>query len=326
VGAGRPEVLHRVGPPRLPGPGGPDQRGRGRRQPERHGCGPDAEIGRHERVPVAERPHRHGLDRPRADPRQGQQRAPGLLDVAPRGQVERAAGQGPDQPQHRLPPGVGQGQHRRVDLGQPVRGREQVGQPAVRVLDRVAARLDQAAGVGARRGRRHLLAQDRADGELVRMRRPGDAPSRGGVQQRRQHRVGGKDRADRGRVGVQVEQGPAPGHSGRLVRRVGEPEPGTDHPGSGVRNRQRDHAGAARQPQRAPVRAVAPLLHPRDRRRHQVAEQVVREQRFAERQRDLDRREQHDVTPTRWPAQSQWSGGVTVSKWTPLSSPRSRWA
>ena len=157
---------------------------------------------------------------------------------------------------------------------------------AVRVVDRLAVGAHQPPGVRAGRGGRDLLAQHRPDGELGRVRRPGDPPSGRGGHQGCEDRVGGEVPVDGGRVGIQVEERAAARDRGVEVAVVGQRERGIHVLGTRLRRSQCDHARAVRQPDRAAVGAVAPLLDAGHRGGHEVPEEVVREQGWAERQAD----------------------------------------
>ena len=81
---------------------------------------------------------------------------------------------------------------------------------------------DQGAAELAPGGDRDLLAQHRADGELVRIggaRGPQSRPQR---DQRRERGIGAEPLADRVRVGVQVEQAPDPLGRRRQVAQIAE--------------------------------------------------------------------------------------------------------
>ena len=125
-----------------------------------------------------------------------------------------------------------------------------VGQPAGRVVDRLAVRLHQPARVSPGRRRRHLLAEHRAYGELLAVDRARH-PAAGRLDdQRREHRVGAEQVVDRDRVRVEVEHPAAAADRDREVALVGERELAGDV----VRHRpQRDDTVAVRQPQRAAV-------------------------------------------------------------------------
>ena len=83
-GGQRPQVRHGVAPPRAPGLGRGDEVGRVVGQAEGTRRPADAEVGRHERVGVAQRAHGHVLGRPGPDAGQGHERAAAARGVGAR--------------------------------------------------------------------------------------------------------------------------------------------------------------------------------------------------------------------------------------------------
>ena len=97
-GGHRPQVGHGVAAPWAPVLGQRVQVRRVVREAERHRRPPDAEVGRHEGIGVAQRPHGHVLRRPGADARERDQGAaqlgrvgPGVDHARPRGRPPRPA-------------------------------------------------------------------------------------------------------------------------------------------------------------------------------------------------------------------------------------------
>ena len=103
-----------------------------------------------------------------------------------------------------------------------------VGKWMVSVADRsaigVAQRLRDPAEHRAGAGDRHLLADDRAHHQLEAVDVSGHAEARMLAHERREQRVLLEQRVDGDRVGVEVEQPPAPLHRGREVPQVVEPQ------------------------------------------------------------------------------------------------------
>ena len=235
-----------------------------------------------EGVGVAEGAHRDDLDRPGAEAGQGERagRGPASQSLStPR--CERAVGECADQGGEGGAAGAGHGQGLGVEAGQRLGGREEVGEAALGVVDRLAVRGDQPGRVGAGRGRGDLLAEHRPYGELRRVDGARHPAARRLVDQRREQRVGAQLVVDGDRVGVQVEHPAAAADRDGQVAQVGEGEPAGDV--VGLRG-EGDDAVPVREAQGAPVRAVAPLLHAGYGGRGEVAEEVVGVERGAERQ------------------------------------------
>lgn len=255
-------------------------------QPEPLRRPPDPQIRRQERVRVTERPHRDHLGGPRTEAGQRRELRPRRLPVAVEAERQRTVGQRRDQGGQRGAPTARQGQRLRVQPGERLRGGEEVGQPAQRILDRLPVRGDQPGRVRTRRRGGDLLAQHRPYGELRRVDRTGHPAPGGLVHERGQQRVGAQLLVDRLGVGVQVEHPAAPTDGDGEVAQVGQREPAADV--VGLRG-QGDDAGAVGQAQRATVGAVTPLLDPGDGGRGEVPEEVVGVQRGPERQPQTDR-------------------------------------
>src|ERR1700722_3190922 len=90
VVAGGPQVLDGVGPPRPPGGRARGEGSGSGGQPERRRGHADAEVGRDERIRVAERSHGDRLDRPGTEPGQPRQPEPGLVPVSADAEVHLA--------------------------------------------------------------------------------------------------------------------------------------------------------------------------------------------------------------------------------------------
>ena len=241
----------------------------------------DSKITGNEGIGVTQPAHRDRLDGPWTEAGQRGQSGPGLRPVAAGAQVHRSAGQRRRQRGEGGPAGAGQGQRGRVDRGQRGRAGEQPGQAARGIVHRLAVRRGQPARMRPGRRGRHLLAEHRADGEF---RRVDGArhPAAGGLgHQRGEHRIAAEQITDRHRVGIQVQQPPAPADRDGQVPQVGQGQLAGDVLGPGP---QADDAMGVRQPQRPPVAAVPPFLHPGHRGRGEMAEQVVRAERQPERQ------------------------------------------
>ncbi|UTI00565.1 hypothetical protein SRIMHP_41165 (plasmid) [Streptomyces rimosus subsp. rimosus] len=231
---------------------------------------------------VAERPHPYGRGCRRAHPGQGAQRALGGVPVRARVQPDRPVGERAAQHAHRFRH-LGAGQ--RGGLG------EEVGQRAVRRVQRLAVRPYQLGGVFRR------PAEDGPYGQFLGVggaRRP---QAGAGRDQRAEQRVGAQPLGDGVRVGVQVEQAAHPLDGGGQVAQVGQVQPalqpaavrtpgGRAHqsgarparlPGACVLVDLGD-AAAVGEPQRAAVRTGAPraahLLHARHRARLEEVEDL----------------------------------------------------
>ena len=204
-------------------------------------------------------------------------RASGRLVAGP--SSSSPAGQRGDEREQRRAAGAGHGEGGRIELRQGSRLGEQVRQAALGIGDRLAVRDHEPRRVGARRRRRDLLAEHGAHGELGRIGRARHAPAGRCGHERGELRVARELRVDGDRVGVEVEQPPAAGDRGRAIALVGEREAAGDVVGA---RGERDDRPAVRQPQRAAIAAVAPLLHPGHRRRREMAEEVVGKQRRRE--------------------------------------------
>ena len=119
---------------------------------------------------------------------------------------------------------------------------------------------------GARRGHRHLLADDRAHAELEAVDASGHAQSGARAHERRQRAILGELGRDGERVGVQVEQ-PAAARDGRgQVAQVGEAQLART---TRVAGRERDHGGPVLERERAAIGGALDLLDARDRARRQ---------------------------------------------------------
>ncbi len=140
--------------------------------------------------------------------------------------------------------------------------------------------------MGAGGGRRHLLAEDRADGELRLVDRARHPAAGCLVDEGRERGVGPQLLVDRDRVGVEVEQAAAAADGDGEVAGVAQGEPAGDVVGA---RGQRHDAVAVREPQRAPVGAVPPFLHAGHGGRGEVAEEVVGVERGTERQAQGER-------------------------------------
>ena len=169
----------------------------------------------------------------------------------------------------------------RIELRQRGGLGEQVRQAALGIGDRLAVGDHEARRVSARGRRRDLLAEHGAYGELGRVGGARHAPAGRRSHERGEVRIAAELCVDGHRIGVEVEHAPAAVDRGVAVALVGEHEAAGDVAGA---RGERDDGAAVRQPQRAAVAAVAPLLHPGHRGRDEMAEQVVGEQRRAKRQ------------------------------------------
>src|SRR3954447_18203014 len=191
-------MLKRVGAERTPALGVALRGLRVAGKPERFEAAADAEVGRHERVTVAERAHCDVGGGLSPDARKLEQWS-GVRAVR---EVEIRCGKRADRRAARARAG---------DLGVAQRGRRgpAVREPAVVRAERLAVARYQARGVRARGGDADLLAEDRAHGQLEAVDVAWDAPPRSRRHQWRQHRVGGQDLVDRELVGVLVAQAPS---------------------------------------------------------------------------------------------------------------------
>ena len=165
VVAGGPQVLDGVGAPGPPGGGAPGQRGGRGGQAERPRRRPDAEVGRGERVRVAEPAHGDRLDASTGRARAARPAGPGLAasrcptsrSISPLASAAASAAKvcrGATAAGARL---AGSAAASAAGLG------EQAGEPARRVVGRLAVRGGQPAGVGAGRRGRDLLAEHRPE-------------------------------------------------------------------------------------------------------------------------------------------------------------------
>ena len=162
-----------------------------------------------EGVGVAEGAHRDHLDGPRAEAGQRRSSARGPVPVAAGVEPMSPSASARDQRDERALPATSGTPGRPGRAGQLLRRREQVGEPAVGIVDRLAVCGDEPGrrGCGPRCG--HLLAEHGPHGELVLVdgaRHP--PPGRLG-HQRRQQRCRRERVVDRDRVGVEVEQAAA---------------------------------------------------------------------------------------------------------------------
>ena len=121
-------------------------------------------------------------------------------------------------------------------LGQRRRRREEVGDRAVGLGERVSRRLHEPAGDRPRPGDRDLLADDGAHGELETVGGARHPPARVLLDHRPEVRVAPQGLPDGDGVGVEVEQLAAARHRGRQVAQVGEHELALDV-GRAVRHR-----------------------------------------------------------------------------------------
>ncbi len=274
----RPQVLGGVGPPWPPGA---RQRGqiddaeafRGAAHPE---------VGDGEGVRIAEGTHRDHLHRPGADAAQGRQPRPCLVALGAGRQVHPARGQRLSQTRQGRLPGRGEGERARRQVHQRPRLREQMGQSAAdRIGNRLTEALHQPGRVGARRRRGDLLPQHGAERELVAVHGARHPASRRPRHERGQHRVGREGVVHGDRVGVQVEEAAAATQGGGQIARVAEVKPGRHVIGA---RGQGDEAGTVRQPQRAAVGAVTPLLDAGHRGRSEMPKNVGRVEGGPERQ------------------------------------------
>lgn len=122
-------------------------------------------------------------------------------------------------------PAAWQGQRLRVETGQRLGGREEVGQTAFRVLHRNPVGTDQPGRVGAGGGCGDLLAEHRAYGELRRVDRARHPAAGAGVDQRGEQRIRAQLVVHGDRVGVQVEESAAAADGLGEVAGVGQGEP-----------------------------------------------------------------------------------------------------
>ncbi len=156
-----------------------------------------------------------------------------------------------------------------------------MGEAALGVVQGFAVRGDQAGRVGAGGGRGDLLPEDGPHGELGLVDRARHPAAGALVDQRCEQRIGAQPFVDGDRVGVQVEQAAAAADGHGQVAQVAQGEPAGDVVGAGG---ERDDAVPVRQPERAPVGAVPPLLDAGYGGGGEVAEEVGRVERGAERQ------------------------------------------
>ncbi len=118
-----------------------------------------------------------------------------------------------------------------------------------------------------------LLAEHGPHGELGLVHGARHAAARRLVDQGREQRVGAQLVVDGDGVGVEVEQPAAAADGDGQIALVGEDQPAADV----LRARGEGHdAVPVREAQRAPVRAVAPLLDARHGGRREVSEEVDR--------------------------------------------------
>ena len=277
---GRPQVLDGVGPPRPPALGPAPQRARRRAGPAaRPPVGP-AEVAVRERVRVAQCPHGHHLDRPRADAGQRRQYPAGLRSRShPGPRSRRPVAERVDHAGERARPAPGSAGFGALAAA-PADGKRWV-RPAVGSVDGLAVGRHQAAAAVRAAAvdtcwPSTARTANSAPSTVRGTRRPGAAPppeARG--------RVGAERPVDGLGIGVQVEQSAATGDRRGQVGHVGEVHPAGDVVGRGG---ERHHARAVGQSQCAAVGGADHLLHPGHRGGRQVAEEVVRAERPAERQ------------------------------------------
>ena len=169
----------------------------------------DAEVTSDERIGIAERAHRDVRGGPRADPREGEQ-CP-LRGGAVGARVERHAAirERGGEAEQRCGPGTWHGKGRGVHGRDRGRGREAVGEAAVRGWERLAERVHHAPGERAGARDRHLLAEHGADRELGTVDVAWDPDAGGGVDEVGDPRVAKEVLVDGDRVGIEVEQAPA---------------------------------------------------------------------------------------------------------------------
>lgn len=161
-----------------------------------------------------------------------------------------------------------------------------MGEAPFRVVDRFTVRDHQPGRVGPGGGRGDLLAEHRPYGELGLVDGPWHPATRCLVHQRREYGIGAQLLVDGDRVGVQIEHAATAADGDGQVPQIAEGEPAGDVVGL---RREGDDAVTVRQPERAPVRAVAPLLHPGYGGRGEVSEEVVGVERGPERQPEAQR-------------------------------------
>jgi hypothetical protein len=268
-----------------------------RRGPARGAGGQSAaedQVGRGPGVGVAQGPHREVLDRPGADPGDGEQGLPGA--------GRAAAGRGERDPP--LRERAGGGLERRDALGGHA-DRVEVALrdgPGRREYERrlaVARAGDGPADAGGdaahdRGGglHGHLLADDRAGDQLERAPRAGDPQARQRLERRGEPGVGPERRVDRVEVGVEVEQRPDPAAERGGVPRGGAPHGHVQPRLLGVVGHG-EQAGVAVDLDRAAVPAVVHALDARRGAGVQVADQVRPVQAVGVRERERDRMSSH---------------------------------
>lgn len=185
-----------------------------------------AEVARGERVRLPTPTHRDVMRGPRSDPRQIAQARDEILQAGRRLERQlarrdrgcqradraRLRARRPDLPQ--------------VRVGERLGTREAMREPEVlESLDRLAERLHHARGERRRGLHGNLLAEDRADGDLERVPRPGNARAGARAHERRERRVVPEVCADGQRIGAEVEDparalhDPAELRRGRKIRR-----------------------------------------------------------------------------------------------------------
>jgi hypothetical protein len=197
------------------------------RQSERHGRPADAEVGGHEGVGIAQRPHGDVLRRPRSDARERHQGASELGRVRPGVDHDLPAVDGLGQGHHGAPPAGRHGERTRVALGQRdecSRAGEEVGHRAERGGQEVAGGEHQPSGHRARAGDGHLLPDDGAHRQLEAVGRAGDAASGITPHHGADERVLAQRLPDGDGIGIEVEQLSAACDRGLQVAQIRQDE------------------------------------------------------------------------------------------------------
>ena len=237
-----------------------------------------AEVGVEEDVGVSEGAQRDVVGGPRTDARQLEQASADGVAVVSTIEDDDAIGQGAAEAGQGTAPGARHRQVLRVDRGEHVHRREEVGQSGDGRADLGAVLDREPRGDGARTGHADLLAQHRAYGDLVAVDMSGHAQARGLPDQRSEDPVLGERVGHGHRIAVGVEQASRPLHRRRGVAQVGEGELGPDEGGRAhlrhVWQREPDGAGPVRQGDGAGVRLTLDHLDARDGAQGEEVEQL----------------------------------------------------
>jgi len=234
----------------------------------------DDEIGRQERVGVAEPAHRNVVGGPGADSAEREQRGARGIQVDARREVEPAVADRPCEPDERRRARRGHPEALERARGDHLGVWERDAERADHLGERLAEHQCEAPCDRPRRHHRDLLAEDRAHRDLEAVDGARDTQPGNRVDERPQTRIPCKRRVDRARVGSDVED--APGAREHVLGGVLEPvvELEVDLVAVGGQAG-REHARSPVDRHDAPVRVAHDLFDTRRRAQREEAEQRI---------------------------------------------------